>query len=103
MEAKRTIEFIRVFGLAILATMMAGLDFWLLYRSDLFRSFYALEQHFLYLVVVVFGLTATLVPDEVADWSGRYGWTRQSFRVLPAEAVRWAGFGILVIVTWKLL
>lgn len=103
MDAQRTIEFLRVFGVVILAVMLTGLDLWLLYRADLFRSAHHFEQHFIFLVAIVGGCAASIAPYEVASWTGRYGWTRATYRVLPEAIVQAIGIGALVVVTFRLL
>lgn len=100
---KKTIEFIRVFGVVILAVILAVFDFWLLYRANLFQSVYYFEQHVFNAIIVVAGLAATLAPYEVASWTGRYGWTRATYRVPPEEVMRMIGMAALVAVTWQLI
>ena len=103
MDLRRTIEFFRVFGIVILAALLAVLDCWLLYRADLFRSLYHFEQHVFHAIMVVGGMVTVVAPYEVASWTGRYGWTRAKYRVLPEEIMRMIGFAVLVAVTWQLV
>lgn len=102
-KLKRIVEFFRVFGVVIFAVILAAFDFWLLYRADIFRSAFHFEQHVFHAIIVVGGLVTVLAPYEVASWTGRYGWTRATYRVLPEEIMRMIGFAALVGVTWQLV
>ncbi|KAA5546924.1 hypothetical protein FYK55_00420 [Roseiconus nitratireducens] len=42
-------------------------------------------------VLAVYGLVATVAPDEVSDWTGNYGWTTQQYRNTPPVAIQAAG------------
>lgn len=46
--------------------------------------------------VAVFGYVCVIASHEVADWTGRYGWTYQSFWSYPPTYVRFAGFALLL-------
>ena len=103
MDAKRTIEFLNVFGLVIAATAIALLDIGCLYRQDAFANFYQFENRLLHLLAVIGGLTATLAQYEVSSWTGRYGWTRATYRTPSEGLVRWAGFAVLIAATVQIL
>jgi hypothetical protein len=43
-----------------------------------------------------FGFVCVVASHEVADWTGRYGWTYDSFWTYPPTYVRFFGFVLLV-------
>jgi hypothetical protein len=43
-----------------------------------------------------FGFVCVVASHEVADWTGRYGWTYQSFWTYPPTYVQFFGFVLLV-------
>ena len=47
------------------------------------------------MVTATFGFSCVVASDEVADWTGRYGWTYQSFWTYPPNYVRFFGFVLL--------
>lgn len=102
MEVKRTIEWLRVFGLPGLAILVAIIDLAGLYRLQVFASAHRLEAHLIELIAVVAGLVAALAPYEVSSWTGRYGWTRATYRTPPEELIRWIGIGVLAIATFQI-
>ena len=57
------------------------------------------EQHLVPFAVAAFGFVCVVASDEVADWTGRYGWTRQQWRQYPSTFVRFAGGVALVVAT----
>lgn len=46
--------------------------------------------------VAVLGLVSMLAPDEVASWTGRYGWTYDSFWNYPPTYVRFFGLALQI-------
>jgi hypothetical protein len=46
--------------------------------------------------LAVFGLVCTIAPDEVAGWTGRYGWTYESFWSYPPTYLRFMGLATQV-------
>lgn len=103
MDLKRLIEWLQIFGVLLVAIALAALDGWLLSRLNAFHSVTNIERFAMEIVAIVAGVTMTLAPYEVSSWTGRYGWTRQTYLVMPEEIVRWCGIAILVGVTWTLL
>jgi hypothetical protein len=64
-------------------------------------SFGEWEAHAPSMALAVFGFAAMVAPDEVSSWTGRYGWTYESFWTYPATYVRLAGFAIQVgVLVW---
>ena len=47
------------------------------------------------IAVAGYGFISVVAADEVAEWSGRYGWTRQQWRQYPSNFV-W-GLGVLCL------
>jgi hypothetical protein len=45
-----------------------------------------------------FGFACAVASHEVADWTGQYGWSYESFWTYPPVWVRAAGFAILAAV-----
>jgi len=56
------------------------------------------EQNFVSLAFALFGFVSAVASDEVADWTGRYGWTSDSYWTYPPIWVRVSGFAILIAV-----
>ncbi len=57
------------------------------------------EQNFVPVASAVFGFACVVASDEVVEWTGRYGWTRQQWRQYPGTSVRVAGILGLVVGT----
>jgi len=57
------------------------------------------EQHLVPFAWAAFGLVCVVASDEVAEWTGRYGWTRQQWWQHPSTFVRFSGGLILVVAT----
>ena len=57
------------------------------------------EQQLVPFAVAAFGFVCVVASDEVSDWTGRYGWTRQTWRQYPAYFVRFAGGVALAVAT----
>ncbi len=57
------------------------------------------EQHLLPFAYAAFGFVCVIASDEVAEWTGRYGWSRQQWRQDPGSFVRFAGGVVLVVAT----
>ncbi len=55
------------------------------------------EQHLVPFAVASFGFVCVVASDEVSDWTGRYGWTRQQWWQYPPNFVRFAGGVALVV------
>lgn len=62
-----------------------------------FFSAAAWERDAVWAVVAVGGLVSALAPDEVSSWTGRYGWTYESFWTYPPTYVRFAGLAMLTV------
>ena len=43
-----------------------------------------------------FGYVCVVASHEVADWTGRFGWSYQSFWTYPPTYVRFFGFVLLI-------
>jgi len=54
------------------------------------------EAHIYSAAAALFGYVAVIAPDELSSWTGRYGWTYESFWTYPATYVRFFGFTLLV-------
>ncbi len=54
------------------------------------------EHYFATLAWAVFGFVSAVASDEVADWTGRYGWTSDSYWTYPPTWVR--AFGLITLV-----
>lgn len=48
--------------------------------------------------IAVLGFVCTAFPDEVSSWTGRYGWTYESFWTYPSTYVRFCGILTQVLV-----
>lgn len=57
------------------------------------------EQHFTPFAVAAFGFICVIASEEVAEWTGRYGWTRQQWWNYPSNYVRVAGGVALLVAT----
>jgi hypothetical protein len=57
------------------------------------------EEHLVPFASAVFGLVCVIASEEVAEWTGGYGWTRQQWRQYPSAFVRFAGGVALVVAT----
>lgn len=57
------------------------------------------EQQLVPFAVAGLGFMCVVASDEVSDWTGWYGWTRQQWRQYPVEFVRFAGALALVVAT----
>jgi hypothetical protein len=57
------------------------------------------EQHLVPFAVAAFGFVCVVASEEVADWTGTYGWTRQQWRYYPPNFVRFAGGITLIVAT----
>lgn len=57
------------------------------------------EQHWVPFAWAFFGFISVVASEEVAEWTGRYGWTRQQWRQYPSGLVRRAGGAVLVVAT----
>lgn len=55
------------------------------------------------LLLALLGFVMFVFPDEVAQTTGGYGWTRAQWRELPAGLVKWAGAAKLAVCTALLL
>ena len=66
-------------------------------------QYYSLGMWEKYVADAALGLLAfvcVLAPEEVSSWTGRYGWTYDSFWTYPATYVRFFGFTMQI---WVLL
>jgi hypothetical protein len=50
------------------------------------------------MALAAFGYACAVASHEVADWTGQYRWSYQSFWTYPPAWVRVAGFVILAVV-----
>jgi hypothetical protein len=57
------------------------------------------EQHLVPFACAAFGFVCVVASDEVAEWTGGYGWTRQQWWQYPGTFVRFAGGVALVVAT----
>ena len=46
-----------------------------------------------------FGFVSVVASQEVAEWTGRYGWTRQQWWQDPPSYVRFTGGVMLIVAT----
>jgi hypothetical protein len=53
------------------------------------------EGRFVQIALAGFGFVSVVAADEVADWTGRYGWNRQQWWQQPTWYVR--GLGVLCL------
>ena len=85
--------FVRQYWLNLLA---AGV-----FAADVFRyvRLGRWEQQLVPLAFAVFGFVCVVASEEVADWTGSYGWTRQQWRRRPPGAVRLTGGILLFLAT----
>ena len=56
------------------------------------------EEHIQWAAIAVMGFVAMLAPEEVSSWTGRYGWTYESFWSYPPTYIRFFGFFALIYV-----
>ncbi|MCA9248445.1 MAG: hypothetical protein KDA42_15065 [Planctomycetales bacterium] len=54
------------------------------------------------MAVAVFGCVCVLASDEVVDWTGSYGLTRNQWRSYPTWFVRNTGICLLLYAVWGL-
>jgi hypothetical protein len=54
------------------------------------------ERFLVPMACATFGFACTAASDEVADWTGRYRWTYDSFWTYPPSWIRVLGFGLLI-------
>ena len=57
------------------------------------------EQHPVPFASAGFGFVCVIASDEVAEWTGHYGWTRQQWRQYPDSVIRFAGGVTLIVAT----
>jgi len=57
------------------------------------------EQQLVPFASAAFGFVCVVASDEVAEWTGRYGWSRQQWWQYPGTFVRFAGGVALVVAT----
>jgi hypothetical protein len=57
------------------------------------------EQHLVPFASAAFGFVCVIASDEMADWTGGYGWTRQQWRQYPDSFVRFSGGVALIVAT----
>jgi hypothetical protein len=59
------------------------------------------EAHVVSMALAAFGFVATVAPDEVSSWTGRYGWTYGSFWTYPPTYLRFVGLALQVgVLVW---
>ena len=74
----------------VVAALLLGVAVW---------QYVSLGQWEAYLkpmATAAFGFVCVAASHEVADWTGRYGWTYQSFWTYPPTYVRFFGFVLLL-------
>ena len=78
-------EFVRQYWLNMLAFAM--------FLAALIRYVHLAgwEQHLVPFASAAFGFVCVIASDEMAEWTGRYGWSRQQWRQHPSSFVRFAG------------
>lgn len=53
------------------------------------------------MALAAFGFAAKVAPDEVSSWTGRYGWTYESFWTYPPTYLRFVGLALQVgVLVW---
>ena len=52
------------------------------------------EEYAVSAAMGLYGFVSTAFADEVASWTGRYGWTYQSFWTYPPTYVRFMGIAV---------
>ena len=57
------------------------------------------EQRLVPFACAAFGFVCVVASDEVAEWMGGYGWTRQQWWQYPGTFVRFVGGVALVVAT----
>jgi hypothetical protein len=57
------------------------------------------EQRLAPFAFAAFGFVSVVASEEVADWTGRYGWTRQQWWQDPPSYVRFTGGVMLIVAT----
>jgi len=60
------------------------------------------EQRLVPFALAAFGFVCVIASEEVAEWTGRYGWTREQWWQYPGSFVRLAGGVILIVATFVL-
>lgn len=76
----------------VLAAVLLGVAIWQ------YVSAAQWEPYLKAMAIAVFGFVCVVASHEMADWTGRYGWTYQSFWTYPPTYVRFFGFVLLVAV-----
>lgn len=54
------------------------------------------ERQLVPMACAAFGFACAAASEEVADWTGRYGVTYESFWTYPTTLIRLFGFGLLI-------
>jgi hypothetical protein len=83
---------LRMYWPHLVAIVLFGISVW---------RYVTLAQWEVYLKSIAlasFGFICVVASDEVADYSGRYSWTYDSFWTYPPTYVRFFGFVLLICV-----
>ncbi len=60
------------------------------------------EEHLGLFAFAAMGFVCVIASEEVAEWSGSYGWTHEQWRHYPHSVIRFFG-GVSLVVTTVLL
>ena len=74
----------------VVGTILFGIAVWQYVSLGQWESF--LKP----MALAVLGFVSIVASHEVADWTGRYGWTYDSFWTYPPTYVRFFGFVLLI-------
>lgn len=85
-------QFVAQFWMQIVATALFAVS---LARIWLDASW---ASHYPGIAVLLFAWVSVLAADELADWTGNYGWTRQQWHRRPEWFIRGAGLVALILV-----
>ncbi|MCH8923199.1 MAG: hypothetical protein IIA67_08650 [Planctomycetes bacterium] len=84
-------QFLRYYWLHLLATVIFAACVWR------YVALAEWEARFEEIALAGFGFVSVVAADEVAEWTGRYGWTRQRWWQQPIWYVRGAGVLCLIV------
>jgi hypothetical protein len=57
------------------------------------------EQRLTPFAIAAFGFVSFVASEEVSEWTGRYGWTRQQWWQDPPSYIRFTGGVMLIVAT----
>ena len=82
-------EFLRYYWWHLLATTIFAACVWR------YVALAEWEERLRQLAVAGYGFISVVAADEVAEWTGRYGWTRQQWWQQPTSYIR--GMGVVCL------